>query len=295
MQVKSRFGLYLVLSLFGVAILGAIALYSLDAALQLQKQKVIVTLLMQSQGVLDHYHELETTGALSRADAQQQAAQALEIMQKGDIYYFARDTGSHLLVHPDRSRIGKVDDGGQNPDKAGQSIVQAYDQALLGTQYAFNQAMANHVGTVKRVPKLNGVFRYQPWGWVVGTGVFVDDVDNTLWHDVIWLSGIAMVLLATLLGDWSSRKKGAGTQNRNEVSAAMRTNLANTIRAMVADNQWTAQQAGSLCRQSAVRMNDLLQGRLSRFSLETLVNIASTLGQHAQPQRRVAMSTEEIR
>ena len=41
---------------------------------------------------------------------------------------------------------------------------------------------------------------------------------------------------------------------------------------------WTQSEAATHCGISQPRMNDLLRGRLSRFSLDALVNIAAALG-----------------
>lgn len=41
---------------------------------------------------------------------------------------------------------------------------------------------------------------------------------------------------------------------------------------------WTQAEAAARCGVTQPRMNDLLRGRISRFSLDALVNIATALG-----------------
>ncbi|EQD80597.1 XRE family transcriptional regulator, partial [mine drainage metagenome] len=41
---------------------------------------------------------------------------------------------------------------------------------------------------------------------------------------------------------------------------------------------WTQKEAAARCHLTQPRINDLLRGRISRFSLDALVNIASSLG-----------------
>lgn len=45
-----------------------------------------------------------------------------------------------------------------------------------------------------------------------------------------------------------------------------------------AHEDWTQSQAAEICGITQPRLNDLLRGRISRFSLDALVNIASALG-----------------
>ena len=59
----------------------------------------------------------------------------------------------------------------------------------------------------------------------------------------------------------------------------IRTELMRQIAAIVEARGWTQTNAAAHCGISQPRMSDLLRGRLSRFSLDALVNIATALGQ----------------
>ncbi len=58
----------------------------------------------------------------------------------------------------------------------------------------------------------------------------------------------------------------------------LRSDLMMKIEAIVRKNGWTQAEAAKRCGISQPRINDLLRGRISRFSLDALVNIASALG-----------------
>lgn len=57
-----------------------------------------------------------------------------------------------------------------------------------------------------------------------------------------------------------------------------RAELMQKIAAIVKRNKWTQAEAASHCGVTQPRMNDLLRGRVSRFSLDALVNIATAIG-----------------
>ena len=59
----------------------------------------------------------------------------------------------------------------------------------------------------------------------------------------------------------------------------LRAKLMQRSAAIVKDRGWTQTEAAAHCGITQPRMNDLLRGRVSRFSLDALVNIATALGQ----------------
>ncbi len=58
----------------------------------------------------------------------------------------------------------------------------------------------------------------------------------------------------------------------------VRSELMDKITALVEKNGWTQVEAAKRCGVTQPRISDLLRGRISRFSLDALVNIATALG-----------------
>ena len=67
-----------------------------------------------------------------------------------------------------------------------------------------------------------------------------------------------------------------------------RCELMRQIAAVVERNKWTQAKAASHCGITQPRMNDLLRGRVSRFSLDALVNIATAIGRRVQVKLQLA-------
>ncbi len=65
-----------------------------------------------------------------------------------------------------------------------------------------------------------------------------------------------------------------------------RAELMQKIAAIVKESGWTQVEAADRCGVTQPRINDLLRGRVSRFSLDALVNIATAIG------RRVHLEIE---
>ncbi len=67
-----------------------------------------------------------------------------------------------------------------------------------------------------------------------------------------------------------------------------RAELMQQIAAIVEENGWTQVEAANQCGVTQPRMNDLLRGRVSRFSLDALVNIATAIGRRVHVELEVA-------
>jgi len=68
----------------------------------------------------------------------------------------------------------------------------------------------------------------------------------------------------------------------------VRAELMRKIAALVQDKGWTQAAAAERCGISQPRINDLLRGRIGRFSLDALVNIAAALGQQVHVELEAA-------
>lgn len=67
-----------------------------------------------------------------------------------------------------------------------------------------------------------------------------------------------------------------------------RAELMRQIAAVIEANGWKQSEAAMHCGVTQPRINDLLRGRVSRFSLDALVNIATATG------RRVHLALETV-
>lgn len=67
-----------------------------------------------------------------------------------------------------------------------------------------------------------------------------------------------------------------------------RAELMQQIAAIIQSAGWTQTEAAQHCGITQPRMNDLLRGRVSRFSLDALVNIATAIGQRVHIELEAA-------
>ncbi len=72
------------------------------------------------------------------------------------------------------------------------------------------------------------------------------------------------------------------------VNLRVRSELIDKITAVIEESGWTQVDAAKHCGVTQPRINDLLRGRISRFSLDALVNIAAALGRRVHVELEVA-------
>jgi methyl-accepting chemotaxis protein/methyl-accepting chemotaxis protein-3 (ribose and galactose sensor receptor) len=197
MKLRTQIGLLILAALACLLLVSAISLATLNSALQQERAARINQLTTFASKLVGHYQQLEADGKLSHAEAQARALEGLAAMRNGDDYFFVRSTDNILLLHPDKSRVGKYDKGGKLPD--GRFTYQAYEEALskgdqgLVTIYVKRPNSSD----LTQLPKLNGITLFRPWGWVIGIGFFTDDIRAAFWqHTGQFLAIIAVLVLA---------------------------------------------------------------------------------------------------
>ena len=151
-----------------------------------------------ASGVLTYFHNLERTGELDRESAQTQALAALKTLRYEQVEYFwLNDLEPRMLMHP------------TNPKLDGQSLAQMQDP---NGKFLFNDMVAiarQHgagqvdyfwpkPGATEPVPKVSYVQLFQPWGWILGSGVYVDDVRSDFQAQLVD-AGIIVLITTALI------------------------------------------------------------------------------------------------
>ncbi|WP_341743475.1 methyl-accepting chemotaxis protein [Azonexus hydrophilus] len=198
LRVATRMQLLVGLTLVGLIVLCLVSLLQLkDSMLEDRKQKTrdIVEVAL---GIVKHHHQLAASGKISEEDAKNAARDSLRDLRYGeDDYYFGFDTGGVYFLH------------GGNPKLEGQQKLDMQDthgkyiiRELIAAAKAgggFVDYWFPRAGQQNPEPKLGYTTLFTPWNWVVGTGIYIDDVDKEF-RQVAWLlGGISTVLLATLV------------------------------------------------------------------------------------------------
>jgi PAS domain S-box-containing protein len=147
------------------------------------KRDMIRELTTVSWSILVLYEQQERDGLLSRQEAQSKAIEEIEHLRYGEDlldYFWISDLHPRLVMHPySKELIGT--DLSDFEDAGGKRLFMEINRAVAQEDSAFIDYIWNKkYDTPRDVPKLSYVKRFEPWGWVVGTGIFLDDIQTKI-------------------------------------------------------------------------------------------------------------------
>ena len=197
MKLSTKLGLVVGCAALGTVLIILLALQNIRSSMLTDRQDQIRMVLSLARKQVGVFIAEEKAGKMTRDEAQTSARNALRGLRDGDDYLFVRDMQGMLLVHPNPQREGKADPGTKLPD--GRTTFQAYMDVLKTTDLGMVEILTNKPKTEKQVPKLKGVAMVPEWNWMLGFGLFIDDIDADYRAVAIRFGVIGAIVFAIVL------------------------------------------------------------------------------------------------
>ncbi len=198
MKVSSRLVVAGFAVFFGLALIAGYTLIKLrEDALSAHRER-IKNLVEVTRGVVGHYQQLEAEKKLSREEAQFQAKEALRKPRFGsDDYYFLYDfDGRALMVAGSPGIEGQIMLG--KTDKKDFRLWDAFVAIGKGPGSGYVEYWFPRAGQTEPKPKLAYLVSIPAWQWIVGTGVYIDDVDEAVFKAALQYSLLSLIVLAVV-------------------------------------------------------------------------------------------------
>ncbi|MBQ0946581.1 methyl-accepting chemotaxis protein [Ideonella sp. 4Y16] len=194
--------LLILVPLLGLLAWQARSEYLLDLA---GRETALADHVRAARGVLDWAHAQEKAGTLSRVQAQALARQLVAGMRYGDNdYFWINDMDAVMVMHPTKPELdGK--DMSTFKDPNGLAVFVRFVEVVRQRQAGLVAYQWPKPGAAEPQDKLSYVAGFQPWGWVIGTGVYVDDVLNAArlrWRRMAWIVGGVLLLALGAFGSF---------------------------------------------------------------------------------------------
>ena len=133
-----------------------------------------------ARGVLEWAQSQEAGGRLSHEDAQAAAAQAIKLLRYDEKeYFFIIDLQPRMIMHPFKPDLEGKDLSGMK-DPNGFALFQAMAQTVRDAGKGFVAYQWPKPGSEQPVDKISYVEGFAPWGWAVGSGVYVGDLRQAM-------------------------------------------------------------------------------------------------------------------
>ena len=155
--------------------------------------------------ILDEYYTEEVSGSMTREQAQEEAAARIENLRYGDEgkdYFWITDTHPTMIMHPYVPELNGqdlTDYEDENGKKIFVEFVNAVEDDGSGWVDYYWQWQDD---PTQIVPKISYVQLFEPWQWVIGTGMYVEDVNAAIAEverSLIYISLAIVVAVALLL------------------------------------------------------------------------------------------------
>jgi methyl-accepting chemotaxis protein len=146
--------------------------------------------------VLASYQKQVDAGTLTKEDAQKQAAERIGAIRYNEKdYLWINDLSPKMVMHPIKPELnGK--DLSENKDANGKLHFNEMVRVCKEKGKGFVEYAWAKPGGSAPLPKLSFVELYQPWGWIVGTGIYTDDVAAHMRTIQIGIGAALLALLA---------------------------------------------------------------------------------------------------
>jgi methyl-accepting chemotaxis protein len=224
-------------------------------------------------------------GGLTEAEAKKQAAAEIgKIRYSGNEYIWINDMTPKMVMHPIKPELNDKDLSG-NKDPNGLKLFVAFVDTVKSQGSGFVDYLWPKPGAKDPEPKRSYVAGFKPWGWVIGSGVYIDDVSGIARRDatIALALVIAFGVAALVAVEWFARGLKRRLNQMREVVEAVANG---DLRAQVMGKEGLGNdEIGQVLTQVAA-----MQGRLS--DLVRAIRDATDSIQHAS--REVAMGSQDL-
>ncbi|WP_318013711.1 methyl-accepting chemotaxis protein [Roseateles oligotrophus] len=167
------------------------------ASLMAVKMVTTVEQVKRAEKIASGFHDKAKSGAMSEADAKAAAAAEIgKIRYSGSEYIWINDMGPRMVMHPIKPELDGKDLTG-NKDPKGKALFVEFVQVVKASGSGYVDYLWAKPGSTDPVPKRSFVMGFSPWGWVLGSGVYIDDVEAIASGDARF--GLVAVILVGAL------------------------------------------------------------------------------------------------
>jgi methyl-accepting chemotaxis protein len=170
----------------------------LESHLKYQKKLELKHVTEVALSVLKEENEAAQKSGTPTDEAQRRAAERVSSLRYGqNDYFFVNTTKVVTVAHIAKEQIGRNMADVKDPNGKRFIVEQVEIATRDGSGYV--EYSWNRPGSEKPQPKLSYAAMYAPWGWIVATGVYIDDLDEQVWASTKGMVSAALVLVLAIV------------------------------------------------------------------------------------------------
>lgn len=200
LTLRQRLFFVVALSVFSIFATIGIALWNLYGVMMEDRKDRTFNLVETAYTIVENYDKQAKNGEISEAEAKKRASSAIRAVRYGaDDYFWINDMAPAMVMHPMRPALEGADLT-KIADPNGKLLFMDMVAIAKTKGEGFVDYMWAKPGDDKTpYPKLSYIKQYQPWGWIIGTGIYIDDVRAEVINQAIKLAALAGVVMLVLV------------------------------------------------------------------------------------------------
>ena len=210
LSFKHKIALLIASSVAGLALIAGLSIVQTRSEIIDGKKGALRTAVQAAQNIAVAYQAKAVAGTMSVEDAKKAAREAIRVSRYGGAegksdYFYIFTTEGVGVMHPFKPEWEGQDMIGKVKDTSGLDIVKAEVDGLRTSKdgTAFVDTEFPRPGKTEPVPKLQFVIAVPGWNWMVGSGLYTDDVRPQVVAAVTQqLIACALVMLAIAAIGW---------------------------------------------------------------------------------------------
>ncbi|GAB3453683.1 diguanylate cyclase domain-containing protein [Insolitispirillum peregrinum] len=206
-----------------LCLLGAIAIHevwTLHRQVAQERHTLARSLVEAIRNQIEYFHTLEIIGDLSRAEAQRQALQVIQAARFSDgNYLWVHDLDGNVLAHPlNPELVEQSRQGSLSPEMS--ALLERFNKAISIKDSATVSYMWPSPRGGEPTAKVSYLIHFEPWNWVIGSGVYLGDINQET-RSRAWLLLGSLAVIAVLAIGVTLRLALGITRPLKQVTAAM--------------------------------------------------------------------------
>jgi methyl-accepting chemotaxis protein len=199
LTVQRRLMVMVTVSLAAFVALAAVLLFAMRDNMLDDRKSAARFAVESAWGVIESFEKRAASGELTQDEARRQAIATLRTLRyNGEDYFWINDFGPRMVMHPTKPELEGKDLGGSK-DPNGKALFLEMVAVAKADGAGFVDYMWPRPGSTDPVAKVSYVRAFAPWGWIVGSGIYVDEVDALILDQALWVI-LGVLGVALLIG-----------------------------------------------------------------------------------------------
>ncbi len=185
-----------------VIVVFCIAIPSFRSNMMNEKKKMLTAVTETAWNIMSFYDQKMKAGELTRRQAQAAAVRQIRQLRYGPTgkdYFWINDLQPKMIMHPYRTDL-EDQDISEFSDPQGKHLFLAFVETVMKDGAGFVPYMWQWQDDQDRIaPKLSYVKLFEPWNWIIGTGIYIDDVQEEIAALLRTLTNISLGILVAII------------------------------------------------------------------------------------------------